>query len=699
MTIHTPDIPEPKAIYPLFTDYERRLWQAVKEKNYYKDAIIARYVGVLPQHIRFWRRLSLSLTPETSAIREFFQHLNEIQASEANLGLEALLGAARNNDDPDKIGRAYERALPELRPEEADTVAHGITGDKVEEEYRRAGVAPQEWNTEDRQARAGQEGELKFNSHTIRGPAIGCAQFATRYYPSYTSVEFALWHRELMDWATALQYGQPPYENLTAIVNRDGGKSTIAEIIMAFVMATGRRGYGMYICGTQRQANDHVMTISGLLQSKSLNEDYEKVAEVAIDRNSRALGWNNTRLTSAAGFTIDAIGIDTQIRGAKIDEKRVDFVILDDIDDSADTPARVEKKLDALGRKIFPAGSGNLAALGIQNLISDYSVFARIKDKSSDVMRSRVIGPIPAIEDLKTDPKDPINTFAPEGVKVLSGRPTWPGFDLSKAQNMINLIGIRAFMAEHQHNVGVMGGVAFAAHWKKQFVEVDIQQNPPPEYVIRRVYDYGSSRPWSYANYAEADGETPIIINGKLQTPPAGTLLFLREIYGWTGAPNTGTNRSSSEHADEINAEEAAYPFRNRIESGPADASIFDQPDNGESIAKIHRVKGIHWLASNKNPGSRKAGAEIFRQMLGNTICFALGAFPLDKNGVEVKGPCFYIDHRCENFIRTIPNLPSDKKPGKDGDVDTNAEDHPWDCVRYAILNTGALTAVELKIG
>ena len=183
---------------------------------------------------------------------------------------------------------------------------------------------------------------------------------------------------------------------------------------------------------------------------------------------------------------------------------------------------------------------------------------------------------------------------------MLSGRPTWPGFDLSKAQNMINLIGIRAFMAEHQHNVGVMGGVAFAAHWKKQFVEVDIQQNPPPEYVIRRVYDYGSSRPWSYANYAEADGETPIIINGKLQTPPAGTLLFLREIYGWTGAPNTGTNRSSSEHADEINAEEAAYPFRNRIESGPADASIFDQPDNGESIAKIHRVKGIHCLPAIK---------------------------------------------------------------------------------------------------
>ena len=70
--------------------------------------------------------------------------MNELQATEASTGLEALLAAARDNDDPDKIGRAYERVLPEMRPEVADMVDHGIVGDRVEEEYRRAGVAPQE---------------------------------------------------------------------------------------------------------------------------------------------------------------------------------------------------------------------------------------------------------------------------------------------------------------------------------------------------------------------------------------------------------------------------------------------------------------------------------------------------------------------------------------------------------------------------
>ena len=83
-----------------------------------------------------------------------------------------------------------------------------------------------------------------------------------------------------------------------------------------------------------------------------------KVAEVAIDRNSRALGWNNTRLTSAAGFVIDAIGIDTQIRGAKIDEKRVDFVILDDIDDSADTPAPSREEAGRAWAEDFPCWFG-----------------------------------------------------------------------------------------------------------------------------------------------------------------------------------------------------------------------------------------------------------------------------------------------------------------------------------------------------
>lgn len=699
MATLTPDIPEPRGVYPLFRDYEERLWTALNKKGYYKDAIIARYAGVQVQHLRFWRRLSLVDSPQTECLREFFQELNERQADIAAGWAEQHVRTSLNSDDPDKQGRTFEKYLPDMRTEDADTISHGIAADHIEAEYLRQGVQPQEFNTSTEQSRGGQLADNSTGIGKLRGPAIAAARFAKKYYPSYCNIEFAVWHREILEWATSIQYGAPPSEHLCSIVNRDGGKSTIAEIVLAYLMASGRRGYAMYVCGTQRQSNDHVTNVSGLLQNEALNEDFANVSDVALDKNNRSLGWKTTRLTSAAGFTIDAVGIDSQIRGAKIDDKRVDFIILDDIDDSTDTPARVEKKLEALGRKIFPAGSGNLAVLSIQNLISSYSVFARIKDGNSEVLKSRVIGPIPAIADLKTDPPDPVNTLASDGVKIVSGTPTWEGFGLDKAQNMIDLIGIRSFLAEHQHQVDVMGGVAFAAHWKKQYVEVELEDNPPDGFTIRRCYDYGSTRPWAYALYAEADGESEILINGKYVCPPAGSLLFLEEVYGWTGTPNVGTNQSSSEHADDILEHESVLPCRARIQDGPADGQIFEAPDNGESIAEIMASKGLHWTRANRNPGSRKAGAELMREMLNNTVYFAQGAFPTDSDGVEKVGPCIYFSRKCENLIRTIPNLPADKKPGRDGDVDTNAEDHAWDIVRYAILGTGTLETVDLGVG
>ena len=698
MITHAPDIPRPKAIYPLFGDYEKRAWEALK-KGYFTDSIIARYCGVLPQHFRWWRRCALVNAQSTSSLREFFLALNELQAKESFDLQEVHLSSARNNDDPDKIGRTIARYLPDLRDEAADTVEHGIPGTRIEEEYMRAGVVPQELNEDAiSQSRAGQGGYGGTGAGGVgarsnhRGPAYSAKQFARKFYTSYCTVEFAAWHSELMEWATAIQYGLPPAEQIVAIVNRDGGKSTIGEIIMAYVMASGRRGYGVYLCGTQSQADDHVMNISGLLQTPALNDEYPGVGEVAVDQNNRKLGWKKTRLTSSLGFTIDAIGIDKQMRGAKIDEKRIDFIIMDDIDSDSDTPYRVETKLEALGRKILPAGSGNLAVLGVQNLITSHSVFARIKDGNSDVIQARVLGPIPAIDDLVTDPPDPINTYSAEGVKIVSGTPTWEGFSLAKAQNVMNLVGIRNFLAEYQHETDVMGGLAFAAHWKKQYVEVELESNPPDGYKIYRVYDYGTTKPWAYYAYAVADGESEVIINGRFATPPKGSVLVLEELYGWTGIPNVGDNSSSADHAQTIIDAEANYTFRNRILVGPADGQIFNNPDNGDNIATIFERAGIEWRRADKSPGSRKAGAEQFRSMLAATHAFCEGRAETDE-------PCFFVNKTCENLIRTVPNLPSDKRQGKDGDVDTLAEDHPWDCIRYAILDGSNLEEAKLVRG
>ena len=696
--IENPNIPKPTGVYPILDRfyYERAI--TAIEKGYTSDSIISRYVGIAVRHFRFWRKLSMVEGPSTDLHRKLFLYLNEVQARKAAELKERHIAAAVDNDDPDKMGRAFARYYPDIRDEEGDTTKDHIPASRLEAELARAGVPFNAGlldkelldsninNTAD-QSRATTLSES--NVQQIRGPAFSAKQFAVTFYPTYCSVDFADWHRELLEWATALQYGLPPAEHVAAIVNRDGGKSTIAEIIMTYVMASGRRGYGVYLSGTQRQANDHVTNISGLLQSKSLNAQYPSVGEVALDKNNRSLGWKSTRITSAAGFTIDAIGIDTQIRGAKIDEKRIDFIIIDDIDSDNDTPYRVETKIQALGRKILPAGSGNLAVLAVQNLITSYSIFSRLKAGNMDVLQARVIGPVPAVYDLKTNPENPLTEYASEGVKVLDGRPSWEGFSLQKAQNIINLVGIRNFLAEYQHLTDVMGGIAFAVHWKKQFVEVELDNNPPDGYTIKRCYDYGSKRPYACIWYAVADGESEILINDSMVIPPKGTIFILHELYGWIGEPNIGDNSSSAEHVESILNEEATLPYRNRIEDGPADGSIFVEPDSGHSIAEIHRQHGITWVAADRSQGSRKIGAEKLREYLSNTIDRAVGM-------VEREGPCFYVSKKCENVIRTVPNLPADNRPDKDGDVDTTSEDHLWDCVRYAILDTSNIEQVKI---
>ncbi len=695
------NLPVPvRAVYPKLTEYYlQRIYEALG-KGMFSDSLLARYAGVAPKHFRFWRLLSTLDMPATKDHKDLFAAIGEKQAIQARDYQEHTLSAAIASDVPETIQRHAARFLPELRDEPDDALAHGIPNTLLEQELLAQGVAADytggllESNTPDHeQHRAGLE-QTQPVGELLAGPAYSCKQFSREFFPEFVTHEFAAWQSELMEWGTALQPGTPPIEHIISIINRDGGKSTILEIVTAFACVTGRRGYAVYLSGTQNQANDHVTNISGMLQNKKLNEAFPGAGEVALDKNNRSLGWKAARLTSKAGFTIDAIGINKQMRGAKIDHKRIDLLIIDDIDSDEDTPYRTEAKLQALSRKILPAGSGNLAVMGGQNLITSYSVFSRFKAGGTDVLKANVLGPIPAVYDLKTDPENPLEEYSVDGVKIVGGTPSWEGFPLAKAQNVIDLVGIRPFLAEYQHETDVMGGLAFGRQWRQNIHRAVLDSNNIPEgYKISSVYDYGQKRPWAFLIYAIADGIDPLLINDQLVVLPRGSIIILHEVYGWTGEVNQGDGASSAEQADKFLAECNMLPYGDRIQCGPADGSIFTlNPETGQSIADVHRKKHMRWKPSDKSPGSRKMGADAFRAMLVSTIKFYAEVDEDDE-------PCIIISADCENTLRTVPNLPSDPRPGKDGDVDTTSEDHLWDCIRYIILSSASLVEVKVKKG
>lgn len=265
-------------------------------------------------------------------------------------------------------------------------------------------------------------------------------------------------HDAIGEWVWAIEGDARPAP-LVAILARGGAKSTMAELAVVAIGARNIRKYGLYCCGTQEQADDHVANVAALLESSTLATYYPAMTERAVGKFGNIKGWRRNRLRTASGFTLDALGLDTAARGIKVDDDRPGFIVIDDIDGENDTPLTTDKRIRALTKKVLPAGAQNLAVLAVQNLVHPDSVFAQLADGRADFLADReMVGPIPAIRDLTYEAHD--------GRWILtSGTPTWAGQDLARCQEMVNDFGLEAFLSECQHEVDILAGGMFQREW------------------------------------------------------------------------------------------------------------------------------------------------------------------------------------------------------------------------------------------
>jgi hypothetical protein len=128
-------------------------------------------------------------------------------------------------------------------------------------------------------------------------------------------------------------------------------------------------------------------------------------------------------------------------------------------------------------------------------------------------------------------------------------------------------------------------------------------------------------------------------------------------------------------------------PTENSVKAGPADSSIFTVENGmciGQDMAQPIRIdgkvyKGVAWTLADKRPGSRKLGWEMMRKMIRN-------AQP-NANGPRELPGLFVVEKECLQFLRTVLSLPRDERDLED--VDTNAEDHIGDEVRYRVRSVG----------
>lgn len=107
------------------------------------------------------------------------------------------------------------------------------------------------------------------------------------------------------------------------------------------------------------------------------------------------------------------------------------------------------------------------------------------------------------------------------------------------------------------------------------------------------------------------------------------------------------------------------------IRYGVLDSSLWhNRGDTGPSLAEQMNMKGCRWRPSDRSRGSRVSGKnEIHRRLQVDEF---------------TEKPRMVFMASCTNTIAQVPSIPLDKKNPED--VDTHAEDHLYDALRYGIM-------------
>lgn len=203
-------------------------------------------------------------------------------------------------------------------------------------------------------------------------------------------------------------------------------------------------------------------------------------------------------------------------------------------------------------------------------------------------------------------------------------------------------------LPEHQRkqllegNWDVNEGAAFP-EWNRQVHVVDPYEIPD-SWRKFRACDYG---------YGSHSGVLWFAVNKQEQ------LVVYRELY---------TSKVTAEDlADMILEAERGE----KIHYGVLDSSLWhNRGDTGPSLAEKMNAKGCRWRPSDRSKGSRVAGKNELHRRL-----------QIDE---FTQQPRLVFFSTCTNVISQLPAIPLDKKNPED--VDTNAEDHMYDALRYGVM-------------
>jgi len=296
--------------------------------------------------------------------------------------------------------------------------------------------------------------------------AQGWRIWLTTVFPFAFPSEFAPFHCQFWDlwWEVCLciKHGRPvspELQNFLLLWGRALAKSSSGTPSSLMKAALSGRTYSIYLSETIDQATSHLANIRYLIEhpDSKLIQYYPHLA--LESKLPTALGLKakdtETVFITHGGSIFRALSIASAARGLILGGKRPDDFNIDDIDDISHGVVVANKHLQRLTRSILLtrdiASDLVVTTKILQNIVIEHGVVNQIHSGKSDAFAERTtIGVINTFEKLDTETY--VDTRGKLRHRILpTSIPSWSAVSIQKAQSILDLIGLDAFLAECQN--------------------------------------------------------------------------------------------------------------------------------------------------------------------------------------------------------------------------------------------------------
>lgn len=259
--------------------------------------------------------------------------------------------------------------------------------------------------------------------------------FCQYYFPNYASAPFAPFH---IKFAKLIAKSHTIYA--VRAWAREHAKSVVSGLfIPLFEMFNGRLSNMLLVSHSYDNACELLMPLMINLESNQ-----RILHDFGPQKSWR--GWEMGKFVTAGGISFRALGAGQSPRGSRNEEKRPDFILIDDIDTDEESrnAARMKRKFDWLEQALWPTMSieGRKRFIVVGNIIAKEGIVMRASKKA--------------------------DSFEQINILDKNGKPSWAArYSLDQVNYMLSKISYASAQKEYFNNPISEGAVFTDMKWGK----------------------------------------------------------------------------------------------------------------------------------------------------------------------------------------------------------------------------------------